>query len=32
MGLPQIVVGGTIRLDRVEIDKWMHKMSEQQRI
>lgn len=28
LGLPQIVIGGTIRLDRFEIDKWMHTMSE----
>jgi hypothetical protein len=28
LGLPQIVIGGTIRLDQVEVDKWMHAMSE----
>jgi excisionase family DNA binding protein len=27
IGLPQIVIGGTIRLDRVEIDNWMHQKS-----
>lgn len=27
MGLPQIVIGGTIRLDRIEIDNWMHQKA-----
>lgn len=27
MGLPQIVIGGTIRIDRVAVDKWMSEMT-----
>jgi excisionase family DNA binding protein len=27
LGLPQIVIGGTIRIDRVAVDKWMSEMT-----